>query len=149
MGVCGNHWKRLQPRSCKIWCKSIRKTAISCLFFFLKCWKKALLGLLALRALTVGPFHPSEWSRIIHHPRIKRWYKWINTYIYIYSGNVGKATANKQNQKAQDASRQVAKKFGCCKYSANCVCVLFLESLELSVGKPANEGADTSFCVCR
>ena len=29
MGVCGNHWKWLQLRSCKICCKSIRKTIIS------------------------------------------------------------------------------------------------------------------------
>ena len=71
-------------------------------------------------------------------------------YIQIlYSGNVGKATANKQNQKAQDARRQVAKKFCCCEYSANSVCVLFLRSLELPTDKPANEGAGTSFCVCR
>ena len=38
---------------------------------------------------------------------------------------MGKTTANKQNQKAQDASRQVAKKFGCCEYSANSMCVFF------------------------
>ena len=50
-------------------------------------------------------------------------------------------------QMTQDARRQVADEFGCCEYSANFASVLFLGSLEFPAGKPANEGADTSFYV--
>ena len=44
MGVCGNHWKWLQLRSCKLWCKSVRKTLISRPYFFLNFWKKIIWG---------------------------------------------------------------------------------------------------------
>ena len=43
MGGCGNHWKWLQLRSCKIECKSVRKISISWPFLFIF-WKKFLWG---------------------------------------------------------------------------------------------------------
>ena len=54
MGVCGNHWKWLQRRPCKILCKSVWKTPIPWQNYFLILWKKCFGGLSALRAHTVG-----------------------------------------------------------------------------------------------
>ena len=44
MGVCGNHWKYLQLRSCKIWCKSVRKHLFHDQITFLKILKKFFWG---------------------------------------------------------------------------------------------------------
>ena len=43
LGVCGNHRKLLQLRACQLWCKSVRKTNISC-FLFLSLFTFRALG---------------------------------------------------------------------------------------------------------
>ena len=55
MRVCGNHWKWLQLRSCKIWYDSVRNKRI-CLHqnYFLKRLKISLLGLSTLKAPNDG-----------------------------------------------------------------------------------------------
>ena len=101
MGLCRNHWKWLQLRSCKTWCKSVRKTLVSWPNYLFELYKENILGLSALRAPTVRPYFSSFWDLRLEFRGSKNYPNVINKLMgKLASGKVGSERARERSQQA-------------------------------------------------